>query len=123
MLTSAHGRQDMYQPFMTDDHNSAALRVTNKFVPVAPTTVKVVSRYKSNFSATLKLVGALIERPLGRKATKNPSPMEKAGGASPSPTVNGGARTNGSIKTIHSGSSFGTFLSRKVRKKPIRKAI
>ena len=44
-------------------HNSAALRVTNKFVPVAPTTVKVVSRYKSNFSATLKLVGALIERP------------------------------------------------------------
>ena len=111
---------------------------------VAPTTVKVVSRYKSNFSATLKPVGALIERPLGHKATKkavsceegsvsaqtgnlyqtcrgdhnsaalrvtnkfvlvvrsqreappqNPSPMEKAGGASPSPTVNGGTRTNG----------------------------
>ena len=47
---------------MTDDHNSASLRVTNKFVPVAPTTVKVVSRYKSNFSATIKPVGALIER-------------------------------------------------------------
>ena len=37
---------------------------------VAPTTVKVVSRYKSNFSATLKPVGALIERPLGGKTTK-----------------------------------------------------
>ena len=46
---------------------------------VAPTTVKVVSRYKSNFSATLKPVGALIERPFGRKATYARLPLlEKA---------------------------------------------
>ena len=37
---------------------------------VAPTTVKEISRYKSKHSATLKPVGALIERPLGRKATQ-----------------------------------------------------
>ena len=42
--------------------------------------------------------------------------MEKSGGASPSPTVNVEPHTNGLIKTTHSGSSLGTFLSRKVRK-------